>query len=74
MEKLLEILWDISNNKWINHKFDFQSDVRGLTTWEISIHLHNVIEYLKFLMGYQGFGHNQTYKPFCISNKNKHQA
>ena len=41
---------------------------------KITIHLQNVIGYLKFLMAYPNCRHNQTYEASCIYNKNKKQV
>ena len=35
IEKLLDIPWDISNDEWIDHKFEFQRDVGGMAGQEI---------------------------------------
>ena len=43
-----------------------------MTGQKISIHLQNVIGYLKFLISHPGFWHNQIYKPSYIFNENKH--
>ncbi len=55
MEKLSNILWGISNDKWINHKFELQRDVGEMARQEISIYLWNVIGCLKFLIDYPSF-------------------
>ena len=58
MEKLSDILWDIPNNKWINHEFELQSDESEMVGQEILIHSQNIIGYLKFGMRHLGFQHN----------------
>ena len=68
MKKLFDILWGIPNDKWIDHKFELQSDVSGMAGWKISIHLGNVIGCLKFLIDYPGFWYNQTYEPSHVFN------
>ena len=74
MEKHLDILWRISNNQWINHKFELQSGVGEMAGRKISIHFQNVIGCLKFRIGHPGFWHNQTYKPSCVYNENEHRV
>lgn len=37
MEKLSEILWNISDDKWIEHRFDVESDVTDIAEQEITI-------------------------------------
>lgn len=37
MEKLLEIPWSILINKWIEHKFEFKSDISEIFGQEITI-------------------------------------
>ncbi len=71
MEKLSEIIWGISNDKWIEHKFEHQSGMARMVRQEIAIHSRNVVDFLKFLMFYPGFGYNQTYEPSHIYNKNE---
>ena len=55
MEKISEMLWAISNNKWIKLKFELENDVAGIAKREISIHLQNVLRCLKFLIKQSGF-------------------
>ena len=74
MEKFLDISLCISNDKWINHKFQLQSNVGEMASQESLIHLQNMIGCLKFLMGHPGFWQNQTYEPSYVYNKNKHQV
>ena len=74
MEKLSDISWGIPNDKWINHKFELQSDVGEIARWDILIYLQNVIGCLKFLIDHPGFWHNQNYEPSYIFNENKYQV
>ncbi len=74
MEKLSKIPWSIPNDKWIEHKFEYQSGVTQMARQEIAIYSQNMVGYLEFLMGYPGFRHNQTYKPSHIYNENERQA
>ena len=71
MQKLSEILWGISSNKWITHKFELQSVLAKKTRREIAIHLQNMVGCLKFLMRHPGFWHNQTFEPSYIYNENE---
>ena len=41
---------------------------------KILIQEQNMKRYLKFLIGYSSFWHNQTYKSFFIHNKNNYQT
>ena len=47
--------------------------MREMAGREISIHLQNMIGYLKFLIGHPGFRYKQTYEISRIFNKNEHQ-
>ena len=71
IEKLSEILWDIPNNKWIEHKFELQSSMVEMAKREIAIYLQNFVGCLKFLMRHPSFWHNQTFEPFYVYNKNE---
>ena len=42
-----------------------------MTEQKIAIYLQNVMEYLKFLIKYPGFLHNQRYELSHIYNKNE---
>lgn len=36
MKKLSKILWDISNDKWIEHEFEIENNIARIPTrWEI---------------------------------------
>ena len=74
MEKLSEIPWGILNDKWIENKFEFQSNVAEMARQEIAIHSQNVMGCLKFLMKHPGFWHNQTFEPSCIYNENEERV
>ena len=74
MEKLLEISWGISKDKWIKHKFNVESGVSGIARQEIAIQLWNVLNCIEFMMGHLGFQHNQTYEPCCVYNQNEDQV
>ncbi len=74
MEKLLEILWAILNNKWIKYKFEYQSGVAWIARQEIAIYSQNMFGCLKFLMKHPGFWYNQIYKPSRIYNENERQV
>ena len=71
MEKLSKIPWGISEDKWIEHKYNVESGVSEIAGQEIAIQLRNVLSCIKFLMGHPGFQHNQTYRPFCVYNQNE---
>ena len=73
IEKLSEILQGISNNKWIKYKFEFQSGVTRMARREIVIYLQNMMRYLKILIKYLGFWHNQIFEPSYVYNENKEQ-
>ncbi len=70
MEKLSKILWGIPKDKWIEHKFEYQSGVARIARQEIAIHSQNIVGCLKFFMEHPGFLHNQIYELSCIYNKN----
>ena len=74
MKKLSEILWSISNDKWIKHKFKHKSGVARIAGQEIAIYSKNVMGCLKFLMVHPNFWHNQTYEPSYIYNENEQQV
>ncbi len=74
MEKLSERPWGILNNKWIKHKFEYQSDVAQMARQEIAIHSQNVVGCLEFLMEHLGFWHNQIYEPSHKYNENEQQV
>ncbi len=38
MEKLLEILWSILDDKWIKHRFDIKSGFSEIVRQEIKYH------------------------------------
>ena len=58
MEKLSEIPWGIPEDKWIEHKYNVESDISGIAGQEIAIQSQNVLSCIKFLMGHPGFQHN----------------
>lgn len=63
-----------TNDKWIDDKFEIQSDMSGIALQEISLHLQNMIGCLEFLIGYLGFWYNQTHKHSYIFNENEHEV
>ena len=70
MKKLSEIPWDIPENKWIEHKYNVESGVSGITRQKIAIQSQNVLSCIKFLIEHPGFQHNQTYEPCHVYNQN----
>ncbi len=74
MEKLLEIPWGIPNDKWIEHKFEYQSGVAWMARQKIALYSQNVVDCLEFLIGHPRFWHNQIYKPSRIYNENDQQV
>ncbi len=74
MKKFSEIPWDISNNKWIKHKFEHQSGVARMARQEIAIQLQNMVDCLEFLMGDPDFWHKQIYERSRIYNENERQV
>ena len=39
MEKLLEISWDIPENKWIEYKYNFEKSISWITEQKIAKHI-----------------------------------
>ena len=74
MEKLLEILWRILNDKWIKYKFKFESVIAIILGREISIYSQNMVSYLKFLMRYPRLWYNQIYEPSCVFNESENRV
>ena len=74
MKKRSEIPWGIPNDEQIEHKFKFQSGVAGMARQKFAIYSQNVVGYLKFLMRYPDFWHNQTFEPSCVYNENEEQV
>ena len=68
MEKLSNILWGISNDKWTEHKFELRSGIDKIARQNLTIQSQNIIDYLIFFMRYSGFEENQTHQPSCIYN------
>ena len=64
----------MSNDKWIEHKFEHQNSIAQIASREIAIHLQKMISYLKFLMAHPSLWQNQKYELFCIYNDNKQQV
>ena len=55
MKKLSEIPWGIPENKWIEHKYNVESNISAIAGQKIPIQLQNVLSCIEFLMGHPGF-------------------
>lgn len=74
MKKLLKIPWGNLNNKSIEQRFDIKSGISEIISQEIAIQLENIIYYMEFFIGYQGFLYNQIYKAYYVYNQNDYRV
>lgn len=59
---------EISDNIQTKHIFELESDVDKTAGENLIIQCQNIIDYLRFFIGYPGFWENQTYQPSGIYN------
>ena len=69
MEKLSAILWKIPDDKQTEHKLELESGVDNIAGQNLTIQSRNLIDCLRFFMGYPGFWKNQIYQSSCIYNQ-----
>ena len=74
IEKLSKIPWGISEDKWIEYKYNIKGGVSRIVEQEIAIQSRNILSYIKFLIWYLGFQHYQIYEPCHVYNQNKDQV
>ncbi len=55
MEKLSAITWEISDDKWTEHKFELESGVDKIVVQSLTIQYYNVIDSLRYFIKYAGF-------------------
>ena len=58
IEKLFAILWKIPDNKWTEYKFELENVIDKISGPSLTIQSENVIDCLRFFMGYLGFWKN----------------
>ena len=55
MKKLSEIPWGISEDKWIEYKYNVESSISEIAVQEIAIQSQNVLSCIEFLIEHLAF-------------------
>ena len=65
------IPWGIPDNRLTEYKFELESEINKMAEQDLTIQSQNVMDCLKFFIGYPAFFQNLIYEPLRVYKQNK---